>query len=42
MEKDGMEKDIIIKELKNLKLKMEMDLQKNMILMVYFNLKENF
>ena len=41
MEKYGMEKDIIKMEKLNLKLKMEKDILKNMIIMVNQNLKEN-
>ena len=41
MEKDGMEKDIIIMELKNLFLKMEKEKEKNIIIMVYYYLKVN-
>ena len=41
MEKDGMEKDIIIMELKNLFLKMEKEKEKNIIIMVYYYMKVN-
>ena len=41
MEKDGMEKDIIIMELKNLFLKMEKEKEKNIIIMVSYHMKVN-
>ena len=41
MEKDGMEKDIIKKVKLVLKLKKEMEKEKNIIMMVNYSLKEN-
>ena len=41
MEKDGMEKDIIKKVILILKLKKEMEKEKNMMVWVHYYLKEN-
>ena len=42
MEKDGMVKDMIYMEIKNLKSNMEKDMEKNILIEVKYNLKENF
>ena len=42
MDKDGMVKDMIYLEIKNLKSNMEKDMEKNILIEVKYNLKENF